>query len=465
MSPALPCGALMELRKLQLLASYGFLAAGRPLPFALLSLAFILALSLDLSLRKTGMRVVFYGLFHALGLAASFLGIYALYRGGVPDRGVFVPSGGELTGYLSILAACAVFWLRAAWLGGKTPSHGFCVTRFDEGLAEFLMFFSLSALIRIKHSFPGRLTIPYFLFGILALGLSKSGDRGRAGFARRSRITSLMPAAAVFALAAAGLILLMPALANPARLAAVSLKNLSFGLLRYIVAFFVWLFGSGPPKYSDNSGGKEGLVSAPPPAVDESSGGLFATIVMWCFIIVAAAFILALVAYILSLLFRRLSSRVARLESSGRPSLALWLRSLVLACAGFLSRLGAAFSRRGKKRSEALAAYARLLACGRQAGTVRGRSETPREYARRLSCAFPHAAAQADFVASSLEREIYGGEKLGAATRERLASVRRRLRAASFWAERVRLALKRLPALSEKAARPERTVRGPGRDR
>ena len=459
MSPVLPFVALMELLKLQLLASYGFLAAGQPLPFALLSLAFILALSLDLSLRKTGMRIVFYCLFHALGMALSFFGIYALYRGGTLDRGVFVPSGGELTGYLSILAACAVFWLRAAWLGGKTPSHGFCVTRFDEGLAEFLMVFSLSALVQVKHSFPGRLTIPYFLFGILALGLSRSRDRGRVGLARRSGTASLMPATAVFALAAAGLMLLVPALANPARLAADSLKDLSFGLLRYIVAFLVWLFGSGPPKYSDNSGGKEGLISAPPPEVDENSGGLFATIVMWCFIIIAAVFILALLAYLLSLLFRRLSSRVARLESSGRPSLALWFRSLVLACAGFFSRLGAAFSRRGEKRSGALAAYARLLACGRFAGAARGRSETPREYARRLSCAFPHAAAQADFVAASLEREVYGGEALDAATGKKLAAVRRRLRAGSFWAERVRLVLRRL------AARRERTIRRPGRGR
>ena len=456
MIPALPFVALMELLKLQLLASYGFLAAGQPLPFALLSLVFILALTLDLSLRKTGMRIVFYCLFHALGLAISFFGIYALYRGGALDRGVLVPPVGELAGYLSVLAACVVFWFRAAWLGGKKPSHGFCVTRFDEGLAEFLMVFFLSALVRVNHSFPGQLTIPYFLFGILALGLSKGKDRGKTGLARRSGLASLAPAAAVFVLAAAGLMLLVPALAIPARLAADSLKNLSFGLLRYIVAFLVWLFGSGSPKYSNDSGGKEGLVSGLPPEVDESSGGLFATIVMWCFIVAAAVFMLALLAYLLSLLFRRLSSRVAKLEPSGRPSLALWLRFLALACANFLSRLGAAFSRKGEKRSEALAAYARLLACGRLAGAARGGNETPREYARRLSLAFPRAAAQADFVAASLEREIYGGEKLGEATGERLAKIRLRLRAGFFWAERVRLAWRRLLARRESISRREK---------
>ncbi|HWP68376.1 MAG TPA: DUF4129 domain-containing protein, partial [Rectinemataceae bacterium] len=72
------------------------------------------------------------------------------------------------------------------------------------------------------------------------------------------------------------------------------------------------------------------------------------------------------------------------------------------------------------------------------------RSETPREYARRLTLAFPHAATQADFVAEALEKEIYGGEKLDEATERRLAKIRRRSRPKSFLAERFKLAVRRL---------------------
>lgn len=445
MNAVLPFVALMELLKLQVLASYGFLAIGRPLPFALASLAFILAVALDRFLRRTGMRAIFYGFFHALCLAVSFLAIYASYRGRPFDLGALIPrNDGELLGYFSVLAACAIFWIRAAWLGGKALDHAFCVARFDEGLAEFLLAFSLSALVQVKYSFPGRLVIPYFLFGILALGLSKSEGGRKGGLSRRSGKASLVPVAAAFVLAAIGLIFLVPALTEPARLAAISLKSASRGLWRYVIAFLVWLFGDGPARISSNANGGDGRVAAPPPEVNEGSGGLFATIIMWCFIIVAAAFVLALLAYLLSLLFRRLATRVARGDASNHPFLPLWLRAFVLACARFFSRLTSAFSRRGEKRSEALAAYARFLSCGRSAGAVRKRSETPREYARRLTLAFPHAATKADFVAEALEKEIYGGEKLDEATERRLAKIRRRLHPKSFLVERFRQAVRRL---------------------
>jgi len=445
MNAVLPFVALMELLKLQVLASYGFLAIGQPLPFAFLSLVFIFALALDRLLRRTGMRLVFYYFFHALALAVSFFAVYALYQGRpLYLGGLFPHYDSEMLIYFSVLAACAIFWFRAVWLGGEKLDHAFCITRFDEGLAEFLIAFFLTAIVRVTYEFPGKLVVPYFLFGILALGSSKNEGNRKGGLSRRTGAASLVPVAATFVLAAIGLIFLVPALTEPARLAAKSLKNAGRGLWHLFIALIVWLFGDGTARISNTMNNGDGIVRAPPSEVDQGSGGLFATIVMWCFIIVAAAFILSLLAYLLSIIFRRLSTRVSKAEAAHNPFPPPWLRAFILACARFFSRLTALFSRGGEKRSEALAAYARLLACGRSAGAARRRNETPREYARRLTLAFPRAATQAGFIAESLEREIYGGERLDMETDRTLAKIRQRSHAVAFLAERAKLALRRL---------------------
>ena len=175
--------AVMDLMKLHFIASYGFLIVGRPFPFLPASIAFFLALTLSRFLRRKGMRIVSFAFFETTAFVISFVAIYAAYKGEAFNLATILPrNDAELLPFLVVLASSAVFWIRAVWLETQKADHAFCATRFDEGIALFLMGFSIAALIRVENAFPGRLVIPYFIFGILALGNSKAESARRGGF-------------------------------------------------------------------------------------------------------------------------------------------------------------------------------------------------------------------------------------------------------------------------------------------
>ncbi len=437
----------MELVKLHFIASYGFLALGGAFPFLPASFAFFLSLALSRFLRRKGLRVIFFALFETIAFAAVFVGMYSMYRGGTFNLGTILPrNDAELVAFLSMLTASALFWLRALWLEAQKANHEFCALRFDEGVALFLMGLSISALVRVENTFPSRLAIPYFLFAILALGSSKNEGSHRGGLSRNSRKAMVAGAAIVFALAAIGVILLVPALTEPARQAAGALKGASLKLLAIIGDFLEWLFKARRPTFADRS--ESG--AAPPPAPQQGMGdeSPFAAIVMWIVLAIAGAFILFLVGYLLIELFRYLAGRTKKpVDEPARADPWSWLKAFFRAIARLSARLLGSGRRGRGRRSAALEAYARLLAGGRAAGAARKVTETPREYALRLAAAFPRTAGtagRAAFIAQEVEKEVYGGAAPDSAAAIQLSEMRRKLRARSFVAERLQLSLRKL---------------------
>jgi len=434
----------MELLKLHFIASYGFLALGGAFPFLPASFAFFLSLVLSRFLRRKGMRLIFFALFEMIAFAAIFVGMYSIYRGGTFDLGTILPrNDAELVTFLSMLTASAIFWFRALWLEAQKVDHEFCALRFDEGIALFLMGLSISALVRVENTFPARLAIPYFLFAILALGSSKNEGSHRGGLSRNSRKAMVAGAAIVFVVTAIGVILLVPALTEPARQAAGALKGASLKLLAMIGDFLEWLFKERRPIFADRS--ESG--AAPPPAPQQGMGdeSPFAAIVMWIVLGIAGAFILAMIGYLLFELFRMLAGKTKKpVDDAGRFDPWAWLKAFFRAIARFAARLLGSGRRERGRRSAALEAYARLLAGGRAAGAARRANETPREYALRLAAVFPHTAgtaSRAAFIAQEVEKEVYGGAAVDSAAAVQLRAMRRKLRATAFIAERLRAAV------------------------
>lgn len=436
----------MELLKLHFVVSYGFLAVGGAFPYLPASLAFFLSLALSRFLRGKGMRLIFFAFFEAIAFAVVFVGIYSIYRGGAFDLGAILPKDdAELVTFLATLTATGLYWLRALWLETKKTDHDFCALRFDEGTALFLMGLSMAALVRVENALPGRLAIPYFLFAILALGSSKSEGSGRGGLSRNSRKAIVAGAAIVFALAAIGVILLVPALTEPARQAAGALKGASLRLLAMIGDFLEWLFKERRPTFADRS--ESGGAAPPPPPRGTGDESPFAAIVMWIVLGIAGAFILAMIGYLLFELARMLAGRTKKpVDEAGRFDPRAWLKAFFRAVARFAALLFG-LGRRGRgRRSEALEAYAGLLAGGRAAGAARRATETPREYALRLAATFPDtagAAGRAAFIAQEVEKEVYGGAAADPSATARLREARRKLRPSSFVAERLRVSLRR----------------------
>ena len=426
--------ALMEALKLHAVASYLFIPMRGRLPFGTTTLGLLAAAALGGFLRTRGGRVVYRLLAHALGVSLFFVVLYAEHRG-IPVSAIeFLVQD---TAVIALVAAAALaFWFRGAHLGRKPPDHAECVSLFDKGLGIFLAAFSIAALTRMENPFPVRLALPYFLFGILALGLSRGGAAGRGGLGPRKPRSGLPLAAAAFTVAAAGVYTLTPALFAPAARAGRSLGESFDRLTPYLGAFLKWLFGFGRAATAAAPASLEREAAPQLPSIEPNGPeSLILSILMWSLGIIAAALLLALAGFLLAKLFRYLASRTEG-EGAGPRFTPAWLMAWIRRCAAFFARFEAALAERRKERSPAAAAYVKLLSCGRAAGTALAPADTPREYARRLSAAFPRAAKDALFIAEAVEREVYGKIEPDRRGDRRLVDIRRGIRATAFFAER-----------------------------
>ena len=405
--------ACMELLKLQLLASYGFLALGRAFPFAASSLAFFASILLAGGLKRAGgLRVFVQLLFHLFAFSLFYLGTFALYSGsGFFPASIFAGITADPLAAAVVLVALGTFWLRGIWLEAAPPTHVFVVARFDEGLLEFLIVLIMAAVIMVENPQADAFAVPYFIFSLLALGISRFRSAQRGGFRAGGKRAVLISAAAAFTLAAYGVVRLVPALGAPARKAAASLGAFTLGILKYIEIFLVWLFKprSGRPFFvADDSV----HLQAPLPESAEGGYSLFGTIVMWIVMGILGCIILFLLALLVVSIVRILAKRSPK--PAGHPR-RLGAGKWLLAFLTHLSRIFAApFLRRRRARaySPAQAAYIRLLACGRAGGIPRAANETPREFASRLELCFPESATGAKLIVEALEAEIYGAHIL-----------------------------------------------------
>ncbi len=397
--------AAMELLKLHCFASYFFLIPSTPLPLLALSLAFFLALILERGLKSTGMRVIFYFLIQLAAFCGSLFLVLLIDGSAGGDWLALLGRPGGLSPQIFIAGALAVYWLRALWLGRQDGGHEFTALRFDEGLLLFLATFSFTALVKLENSLPPRLTIPFFIFGILALGSVKAEEGRRGGLSRRSRGSMTAAAAAVFLLGALAIILLLPALFEPAKAAAEGLKQASGFVFKVLADILVWLF-SGKRKAVAAETVSEGFK---PPPMAEEAGNEMPSVVMWIVVGFLSLLALAILLLLLWLLIRFLGSRTRKRQVTDRSaSIFFWLKALLAAMLRLIARLRR-LARRRARLSPALEAYRRLLAAGRAGGEPRKPSETPREYALRLDATFEAARGRALPIAHALEKEVYGG--------------------------------------------------------
>lgn len=355
----------------------------------------------------------------------------------------------------AIAAVCAAgFLFRATRLTWRSPSHSRCVRLFDRGLGILFAALFVAAVGRLGDPAPSLLAMPLVACGLVSLGLSRRGSsagpcevRVREEILRGSSgaVTSVFLA---LALAAIGALCLAPALLKPARGAA--------GLARGI-------FSSLEPGLGDFLGrmlslrrrpleAEAATVSGGPGAAALGSGGPGGWLhILAAVLVFGLAGLLALLAatLILARLFRRLA---ALLEGrKGLSRLGLALRRVMRSYVNFFARLESFCLRRaphGAARSPSIAAYARMLACGRAAGLPRERTETPREYAGRLELALPRSARGAVMVVRAVEAEAYGGQKSPRELERELTDFRRRSIVPLFLAERV------VRSISARARRP-----------
>lgn len=440
MSAAYPFLGLLEAVKLYLLASYTFLPLGRPLPLLQVSCAILGALAISRALSAAGGRRIYHLLAHALGLSASFIATFNAYRGApLLSLGALPAGDRELIAIILVAGWVAAFYFRGLWLGSCAKGPRFCVARFDEGVAAFLFALALAAATKVENAAAGRLAPPFFLFSSVALTICRLDRARRGGLSRRPRRLLIIPVAAAALIVSAGIAALSPLMFDPAARLGESIRGAAETIEPYIERFLRWLFGFySLPVSSGAAGPGDGGGAIEIPSVDDPKAGVLTMVLLWLLGILAAAALALTIAYGLRWLIPRLFAKVER--RGGRRGLGT-LRALIRRLLGSIRRMLP--RRRRGERSAAVSAYAKLLHCGRGAGAPRKRAETPREYAGRLSDAFPDSASGALAVVDALEREAYGLQTIDRETERKLGSIRGRLRASSFHAERAAKGLRK----------------------
>ena len=314
-----------------------------------------------------------------------------------------------------------LFWTLLFWLGGvslaKKPKAYLAVcARFDLGVAFLLTLLLIKFLIRIKggpdieEPLSGLLLLPFFLFGLLAIGLARNQGHAQRGFLSGYRgLGVVLSFSAVVLLFGAGLVLLFyPYLTVAAeagygvlKVAARPMGPVLIGILRFLFAPRKMLLD--PP--ASSSGGD---ISVSGGAADPGWWtGPIGEAIRFLLLSIAVLALLALIGLLLWLLLKWLLSRTpARRGRYGRMSLFSHLVEIWEAISGFFR---AVIGRMGKRRMGTVQLYAALLGWGRRSGVPRFLSETPMEYGGRLMQLFPDLGREVASIVEVFNQEVYGG--------------------------------------------------------
>lgn len=375
-------------------------------------------------------------------LLSALLVVFRMWRPGLGDPASAPPW------YVVVFVLACLFLV---WRGGRAlvrdpKDH----VQFDRGVG-MLVLLLLVKLVADKQAgvllrvFPAErsglfFVAAFFIFGLVSMGLVR--DRGgversfRPGF---RGVGIVLTVSAVVVLFASGLTLLVyPHLIAAADALGTFLGAAAGPLGRVLVAVLGFLFA--PKKFRNLDPIDPGSSAPGVPALIGGAGQTVLTRIIG-FGLVGAIGLLALgVVGVLIAQLARLLLRRNR-PSVSRPLRAPW-RALLLRLLALLARLpgdlwGAVCRLLGGLEGVCLV-YGSLLRWGRRSGLPPGASETPNEYAARLSRRFPRLRADIGLIADAFNREVYGEIPTRRAELARLLWARRRLRSPRHWPARLR---------------------------
>lgn len=353
--------------------------------------------------------------------------------------------------YLLLLPLFAVmFWFGGVSLARRSMVYTTLCSRFDLGIAAFLLLFLTKFLLLIKgemkieESMSQLLFFQFFILGLLAVGLAR--DRGSApkeflpGY---QSIGVILSFTAVVLLFGAGVVLFfLPYLKLAAEIGygvlKVAAKPLGYILLQ--VLRFLYMPRGNQPKQPSPEVGLGDLKTS------SESGWLpeiVEKILGWGLGSLLGLAVLGISCLILFTLFRWLFSRTSIRQKKQNPGLWYVISLLALRFQTFLTLCWEGITSRLKGYSKAAQLYSALLLWGRHSGLPCSPSETPTEYGLRLRCQFPSLKREIGRIVEAFNQEVYGeiyldGEQLTASR-----TAWRRLCSPHHWPSRLKAWLAR----------------------
>jgi len=448
------CGAVLDFTWLYAWAAFSIISLGSNAP-ALLDAAAIFAAAAVLT-RLTagrGLRIITVGFLQGTGIALTVLWTVRTMGGATSPffdsrwiKGFFGASHSAIE-WLGL--GVALFWSMALWLGGaffavRPRTHEKICSRFDLGLAAFFALVLIKLALAAKGNIltgdttTGPLALVFFFFGLVAIGMTRTGGRGAPGLVRgRRKFGVVLGFICTVFLSAMGLMVFFQ---QPLARAA----GTGYGLLKdgtaTVGGIFLWFIrllymprqgklreapsGSGPgtPDHFFTSDGAPWMEM-----VGRILAWLFGTALGIVILVASAAAVFYVVRWLLSRTERRTGT--GRRDSVSRAFLRF--RNVLTLLAGWVLRVF-----RGHRTAADV--YGALARWSRRSGIRRGGSETAREFSSRLSRLFPSLRDEIRSITEAFNRELYGEMATTGEEMALLRASRRRLAHPSFWPARLK---------------------------
>jgi hypothetical protein len=339
-----------------------------------------------------------------------------------------------------ILAWAIVFWIGGVRLAVRPLSYTVVCTRFDLGLAAFVLLFLAKLLVavngghvedRISHLF----LLPFFVASLLAIGMIRLRSDGRKAFLSGYRGLGVFATFTAGALLVAATFTLfsLPYLTLAAEAGLVALKGAGVAVSPVLLWILRRLFAPQTLRTDPApASSRHDLPTIPTPGQESWWMALVEKALLWSAGILLVVAVTALVGLCFYLLLRFLWSRTPGRPGRRRPiSPIAWLQRITMFLAGLRARFAGIRNARD--------GYRVLLAWARRSGLRPAVAHTPAEIGAQLQQRFPRLCAEIGSIVEAFNEETYREVALPA---ERLAEVRsawRRLRSPRQWPARITL--------------------------
>jgi len=426
----------------------------QPFPFKEAIGPFVLASALTLFSKERGWWVIQILGLHLLGFVLAALRIVYIFNAGSYsfwDKAWLIeffnsPRPPQEWLSLFLLLFCAVmFWLGGMTLARRSMVYTTLCSRFDLGIAAFLVLFLTKFLllikggIKIEESISQLLFFQFFIFSLLAIGLARNrGPAPKEFLPGYQSIGVILSFTAVVLLFGGGVVLFfLPYLKVAAEIGygvlKVAAKPVGYVLVQ--VLRFLYMPRANRPEKAPAEGSISSLKT---PSESGWLPEIVEKIMTWGLGSLLGLAVFGVSCLILFYLFRWLFSRTSARQKGQNPGLWYVISLLALRLQTFLVLCWGGIIRRLKGYDKAVQLYSALLSWGRHSGLSCSPSETPTEYGLRLKYQFPSLRREIGWIIEAFNQEVYGKINLNS---EQLAIPRfawRRLRSPLHWPSRLK---------------------------
>jgi hypothetical protein len=293
--------------------------------------------------------------------------------------------------------------------------------------------------IKIEGPLSQLFLFPFFIFGLLAIGLVRNQTTAQRDFLPGYRgIGVILSFTIVILLLGTGLVLFfLPylTLAAEAGYGIVKIAAKPFGPVLISILRFMFARGTIRPEPSSapTDRGAEGLIT---PAGTSAWAEFFEKILVWIFGSLLGMILIVVCCVALFFLFRWLLSRTPVLQKRQgfRYAILSWiegLRTFLHACWKWMIH-------RIQGYKGAVQLYAALRIWGRHSGLPHSLSETPIEYGLRLKNRFPSLRKEVDSIIEAFHQEVYAETTLSEKQLSQVQLALRRMRNPAHWPSRLK---------------------------